>query len=398
MDKTDELLTRRVDKIYPSKEEFKKVLAGGKKIKLYQGFDPSTPNLHIGHLVGLLKLAEFQRLGHEVIFLIGDFTGMIGDPGGKDSARRKMTREEVLANAQTYKRQAGKILDFEGENPVKILFNSEWNNKLKFADALEIFSFVTTSQLIERDMFARRMKKGGEVWFHELCYPIIQGYDSVAMEVDLEIGGTDQMFNMMMGRTLLKKLKNKEKYVLTTPLLVDSEGNKIGKTEGNTIDLVDNPADLYGKIMSLPDSAIIPCFTQITKTPLVEIDKIKKDLEQADFNPMVAKKKLAWELTAMVNSKDEANKAEKEFERTVQKGQAPSEVNEWKTDKRKWGVIDLLVEAKLCSSKSEAKRLFKQGGVKIDNNRLGPTDLTIEVLDGMILQAGKRKFLKIKLS
>jgi len=397
MDKIDELLSRRVEKIYPSKKALEKLLRSGKKIKLYQGFDPSTPNLHIGHLVGLLKLSEFQKLGHEVIFLIGDFTGIIGDPSGKESTRKKMTRKEVLANAQTYKEQAEKILDFKGSNPVKILFNSQWNSQLRFADVLELFSHVTTSQLIERDMFRQRIKKGKQIWLHELCYPIIQGYDSVAMDVDLEIGGTDQMFNMMIGRTLVKKVKNKEKFVLTTPLLTDSRGSKIGKTEGNAINLKDEPADFYGKIMSLPDSAIIACFTLITEAPLDEIEKMEKDLARSDFNPMVLKKKLAFELTAMVNSKERAEKAQLQFEKTVQKGQLPSDIREWETKNKSWNVIDLLVETKMCPSKSEAKRLVKQGGIKVDGKKLGLWRLTIEVSDGMIVQAGKRRFLKIKL-
>lgn len=397
MGKINQLLERRVEKIYPSKEEFKKVLEKGRKIKLYQGFDPSTPNLHIGHLVGLLKLRDFQRQGHKVIFLIGDFTGMIGDPSNKDSVRRKMTRDEVLENAKTYKKQVEKILDFKGENPIKILFNSQWNSKLRFGDVLELFSQVTCQQLIERDMFQKRMRKGEEVWLHELCYPMIQGYDSVFMEVDLEIGGTDQMFNMMIGRTLLKKIKNKEKFVLTTPLLVDSQGRKIGKTEGNAINLSDKAVDFYGKIMSLPDEAIIPCFKLITDVDLKEIEKIEKKLGKNNFNPMEAKKRLAWELTKMVKSEKEADKAEKEFEKTVQKKKMPSKVKKWRADKKGWKVVDLLVESNLCPSKSEARRLIFQGGVKIDGRKIAPTDLKIEVFDGMIVKAGKRKFVEIRL-
>jgi len=394
MDKIDQLLTKRVERIYPTKQELEKVLRSGKKIKLYQGFDPSSANLHIGHLVGLLKLAEFQEMGHEVIFLIGDFTGMIGDPTGKGSARRKLTKEEVLTNAREYRKQAEKVLNFEGENGVKILFNSSWNEKLSFGDVLELFSNVTVNQLVERDMFQERFKKGGEIWFHELCYPIIQGNDSVAMKIDLEIGGSDQMFNMMMGRHLVKKILNKEKYVLTTPLLCDEKGNKVGKTEGNAINLADKPEEFYGKVMAIPDEAIVPCFEMITRVVDGEVEKIRKEMKEG-VNPMKVKKKLAYELTKMLNGENEAKRAEEYFEKIVQKKDLPNEVGEVEIEKGKVDVIKLMIKNKLVRSNKEGKRLVEQGGVSINGTRLDTGSLTIEVVDGMILKIGKRKYIKL---
>src|SRR3989344_3264869 len=253
MDAITELLIRRVNTILPSQEELTKTLKSGKKLRLYQGFDPSSPDLHIGHLVGLLQLKAFQDLGHEVIFLIGDFTAMIGDPTDKTAARTKLTRDQVLANAQTYKDQAGKILDFSGKNPVKMKFNSEWLDPLKFADIIELASNFTVQQMIERDMFQERIKQEKPIFLHELLYPLMVTYDAIAMNVDLEVGGTDQLFNMMVGRPLIKHINNKDKFVITTKLLTDSQGTKIGKTTGNAINLFGNPNNLFGQIMSLPD-------------------------------------------------------------------------------------------------------------------------------------------------
>jgi tyrosyl-tRNA synthetase len=252
MDKIEELLTRGVDSVYPTKEDLEKVLRSGKKLKLYQGFDPTGTQLHIGHMVGFRKLRQWQDLGHEVIFLIGDGTGQAGDPSGKLKAREKFsTREELRENAKDYVMEAGKIVRFVGENPVKILYNGDWLNKLGLTDILEIFGHLSVQQLIERDLFQERMKQNQSINMREFIYPALQGYDSVAMEVDLELGGSDQLFNMLVGRQLVKDYLNKEKFVMTTPILADSEGRKIGKTEGNVIGLTDEPSNLFAQIMAV---------------------------------------------------------------------------------------------------------------------------------------------------
>src|SRR3990167_9158818 len=257
MDKVGELLTRGVNQIIPSKDELEDVLRSSKKLRVYQGFDPSTAQLHIGHMIGLRKLRQWQELGHEVIFLIGDFTGRIGDPTGRSETRPILSKETVEKNAKTYKEQAGKILQFSGNNPVTIKFNSEWLDKLSAAKILNLYSQVTYQQIIKRGMFKKRLEKNEDISFNEIAYPILQGYDSVAMDIDVEVGGRDQLFNMMIGRDLMHKMKHKNKFVMTTQLLVDSQGNKIGKTEGNAIALTDTPQKIFGAIMNVPDDVIV---------------------------------------------------------------------------------------------------------------------------------------------
>src|SRR3989338_6338616 len=272
-DKITELLTRGVDKIYPSREALEETLRSGKKLRLYQGFDPTGDKLHIGHMVGRRKHRQWQDLGHEVIFLIGDGTGEAGDPTGKKKTRERFfTSKELRANAQGYLTQASKIVRFYGPNPIKILYNGDWLNKLTKTDILNIAEHFSVQQLIERDMFQERLKNGESINLREFLYPLLQAYDSVEMEVDLELGGTDQTFNMLAGRDLLKAMKGKEKFVMTTPLLADSNGVKIGKSEGNVIGLTDPAPNLFGKIMALGDDSIIPLFTLLTGVPIQEIN------------------------------------------------------------------------------------------------------------------------------
>jgi len=397
MDKIDELLTRRVEKIYPSKEALEKVLRSGKKIRLYQGFDPSTPNLHIGHLVGLLTLRQFQKLGHKVIFLIGDFTGAIGDPTGKiKGARPQLSEKQVFENAQTYKHQAKMILNFSGENPVEIKNNSQWLNKLSAIEAARLMRHLTYSQVIKRDMFQQRMKEGKDILISEFFYPFLQAYDSVRMDVDLEVGGSDQMFNMLVGRDLMKKLKRKEKFVITTQLLVDSEGKKMGKSDGNALNIASQPDIFFGEVMNLADSCIAPCFKLITETPLSQVEKIEKALK-TNKNPMIFKKQLAFELLKMLHSEKEAKKAQNKFEQVFQKRKLPEEAPVFKTKKKNWKIIDLLIETKLVSSRGEAKRLINQKAVEINRSPITDHRSPITIKSGHILKVGKRRFIKILL-
>lgn len=391
MDAIDHLLSRGVDTIYPSREALEGVLRSGKKLTLYQGFDPTGTQLHIGHAVALRKLRQFQDLGHHVIFLIGDFTAMIGDPSGKYSERKVLTREEVVENAKTYKQQAGRILRFDGENPVEIKYNSHWLSKMSAIEFLQLSHLLSVQQVIERNMFQVRLKKGQDLFMNEVLYPVLQAYDSVSMDVDLEIGGEDQMFNMMMGRKLMRKMKGKEKYVMTMPLLTDASGIKIGKTEDNVIGLTDTPADFYGKIMSLSDDAIIPCFTLLTDVPENTLHDMKDRMTGGD-NPMTYKKQLAFELTKQLNSEKEAKAAQEEFETRFQEGKITRATLPTKTVASVF-ILDVLTETGLASSKSEAKRLIDQRAVRVNTNTIENTkDQSIK--PGDILEVG-RKAVKI---
>lgn len=388
MDKIEEVLTRGVAEVLPTKEGLVK-LVKEKKITLYQGFDPTGAQLHIGHAVGLRKLAQFQALGHKVIFLIGDFTGMIGDPSGKSTERKVLTREEVLENAKTYKEQASRILKFDGENPVEIKYNSEWLGKMSAIEFLQLSHNLTYAQVIERDMFQERIKKSQDVYMNEFLYPFMQAYDSVAMDVDLEIGGQDQKFNMLMGRKLMRNILHKEKYVLTLPLLTDSKGTKIGKTEGNVIGLTDPANEFYAKIMALSDDSIVNCFTILTDKPVDEIKQIEKDIAGGK-NPFEFKKQLAFELTKWLNSEKEALEAQKHFEKTFQE-RAP-EFN-IKVDAGS-SLVKTIIPFTNRQSASAAKELIKQGAVDVNGQKA--TEGSIELKTGDEIKVGERTFLKVK--
>lgn len=392
MDKIDELLTRGVDKIYPSKEELEKILRSGKKLRIYQGFDPTSPQLHIGHMVGLRKLRQWQELGHEVIFLVGDFTATIGDPSGKDTARVPITHEQILKNAKTYRNQASKILRFDGKNPVQIKFNSEWLGKISASELLKLARNITHSQLVERDMFQNRFKKQKDIYLNELLYPLMQAYDSVAMDVDVEVGGSDQTFNMLIGRKLMRNLKQREKFVMTTPLLTDAQGQKIGKTEGNVIALTDKPEDLYAKIMALGDDVITKGFEYLTDLPMDEVSQISEDLRRGK-NPISYKKKLAFEIVKQLNSHEEAHKAQEDFEQSVQNKEKSSDVRNIVTEHKGEDLSRIAIKKGLVASNSEWKRLVTQGGIKVNNKQL---KIANEVLSEEITLQRGRKVIKIK--
>ena len=377
MDKIDELLTRGVENIYPNRESLEKVLRSGKKLRLYQGFDPSMPSLHLGNLVGVQKLCQFQELGHKVIFLIGDFTGMIGDPTDKSATRQMLTLEKTTENAKTWVSQIDKILQFDGPNPVKIMRNSDWNNKLNFEDVIKLASNFTLQQMIERDFFQERIKAGKPIFLHEFLYPLVQGYDSVAMNVDLEVGGNDQMFNLMAGRTLMASLKHKEKFCLTTKLLVDNAGSKVGKTAGNALFLAATPNDLFGGIMSFPDEVLGSAFELLTKIPMERVP--------TSGHPMELKKQLAHEIVSELHSNDEADRAQENFEKTFQKREV-GEAQEIKAES-----VDDLISKGIVASRSEWKRLVDQGAVELDGNIIKVSN---ELKPGTY-RIGKKIFVKI---
>jgi len=391
LDKIKEILEKGVERIYPSKEALEKVLKSGKRIRLYCGFDPTSPALHLGNAIQIRKLAQFQKLGHEVIFLIGDFTAIIGDPTDKTAARKRLSKEQIQKNLKNYKKQAGKILKFSGKNPAKLMFNSKWNNKLKPEKLIDLGFNFSVQQMLVRDMFQERLKKDEQILLSEFLYPLFQAYDSVVMDVDLEIGGNDQTFNMLRGRNLMRKLKNKEKFVLTNKLLTDAQGQKMGKTEGNMINLDEKPKEMFGRIMAWPDSLIIPGFELCTDLSMDEISKIRAQKN----NPRDDKARLARQIVSIHHSKSAAIKAEREFNRVFKEKKAPSQLESYKLSARKLSILELLVKTKLALSKSEAKRLISQGAVKLNNKIIKNWKKKITPTKGVILRVGKKKFIKL---
>lgn len=384
-------LARSVENIFPSVSKLADALASGNRLTVYVGVDPTGPSLHLGHAIELRKLAELQRMGHRVILLIGDFTAMIGDPTDKMAVRKQLTREEVLENCKAYKKQASVLLDFDGPNAVEMRFNAEWLGKMSFAEVLDLASHFTVQQMAERDMFAKRLAEGKPVHLHEFLYPLMQGYDSVAMDVDLEIGGNDQTFNMLAGRDLQRSLKNREKFVLACKLLTDPSGKKMGKTEGNMITLADTPVDMFGKVMSWTDGMIIPGFELCTDVPMHEIREMAAVMSKGE-NPMAYKLALAKEIVATLISPQDAQDAAAHFSTVHQKQEIPDDMPEISLT-GPMNIIDALVYSKLVSSKSEARRQLDQGAIKVDHAVIDTVECMVQ--PGQILQKGKRFFVRL---
>jgi len=396
---SNQLLEKNIDSIYPSRDALEAKLKSDKQLKIYLGIDPTSPEIHIGNAIALWKLKEFQSAGHTVILLVGDFTGMVGDPSDKTATRKKLTREEVLTNAKTYKDQASKILNFSGKNPARLEFNSAWLSKLTFEDIIELSANFTVQQMIERDMFQKRLEEKKPIGIHEFLYPLMQGYDSVAMDIDIELGGTDQAFNMLIGRTLMKIIKSKEKFVLTLPLLEGTDGRKMSKSYDNTIALNDSPNNMYGKIMSLKDELIVKYFELCTDMEEKDLKHSKHQLEDKSVNPMDLKKKLAFEITKRYHGKSEAEKAEKEFVRVFQKRGGPSEIQEITLSKSILPIsyAALANASGATPSVSAAVSLSENRGLKVDRNIItDPREMFSEPSSmGTVIDIGKRKSVKI---
>ncbi len=387
----DELLNRGIENIFPNREFLKSKMMKGERVTLYLGIDPTGPTLHMGHVIPILKLAKFQKLGHQIIHLMGDFTAMIGDPTDKTATRKKLSHKEVMKNLKEYKKQASKFISFSGSNKALFKFNSKWLAKMKFGEVLDLASEMTVEQMLKRDMFARREQEGKPIYIHEFLYPLMQGYDSVVMNVDGEIGGNDQTFNMLTGRDLLKSLKNKEKFVVATKLLVDSSGVKMGKTENNMISLDQAPSEMFGKVMSWGDGLIIPGFEIITDVSLSDIETMKADLGSGK-NPRDMKVKLAKEIVKMYHGAKEADKAEQSFVNTFQKKEIPEDIEEFGGEGR---AVDVLVSSNSADSISAARRLFDAGAVTdmTTNKKLTQND---KFESGHVYKIGKHRFIKIK--
>jgi tyrosyl-tRNA synthetase len=387
-----EILSRGVAEVLPSAESLPKLMAT-KKIRVYLGIDPTGSLLTLGHSVVLRKLQQFAEAGHEVILLIGNGTVKIGDPTGRDSTRPELTDAQIEENFKDWQAQASKILDF---SKIKILHNGDWLDKLTYADMVKLLAKTTVQQLIERDMFQDRLKNGLPIFGHEIIYPLLQGYDSVAMDVDLEIGGTDQTFNMMMGRTLQKAYNNHEKWVLTTPIINGTDGRKMSKSYGNFVALTEAPNEMFGKLMSISDSMIIDYFTLLTDTSVKEINEMANKIKQGE-NPMELKKKLALTITQMYHSAKEAAAAQEHFEKTVQSNELPDEMTEVKVNVATIRLDELV---KLClpqESNSNIRRLIEQGAVKLMPAGNKPTNFAeiVSLSSIEVIRIGKRKYFKL---
>ncbi|PIQ76530.1 tyrosine--tRNA ligase [Candidatus Peregrinibacteria bacterium CG10_big_fil_rev_8_21_14_0_10_49_24] len=384
----NQLLTRAVAKALPE-ELAKKKLASGEKLRIYWGIDPTGGRIHMGHSVPLRKMQQFAKAGHHVTLVIGSFTAMIGDPSDKDALRKRLTRNDVQKNFESYKEQAAKILDF---SKIEIRYNHEWLEKLTFEEVVELASHFTVQQMLERDNFEKRIKSGKPVYIHEFMYPLMVGYDSVVLDVDCEIGGTDQEFNMLAGRTLQTAFGKRDKFVLTTKLIEGTDGRLMSKTYDNCVYINDAPGDMFGKILSMKDELItlyMECCTDIPESEIAATEKAMKNGE----NPKDFKVRLAKEIVTMYHSAQDATNAAEEFERVFKGGGLPDNMPE-ATAKKGSVLIDVLVREGLVASKSDARRLVEQGGIKLNDTPINSIDATVE--DG-IVRVGKRKFLSLKI-
>lgn len=390
--KTLHTLNRGVETILPSTDSLAKLMSE-KKMRVYLGIDPTGSLLTLGHSVVLRKLQQFAELGHDVILLIGNGTVKIGDPTGKDSTRPELTDEVIEENFKTWKEQASKVLDF---SKIKVVHNGDWLDKLTYSDMLKLMAKTTIQQLMERDMFQKRLQEGKPVHGHEIMYPLLQGYDSVEMDVDLEIGGSDQLFNMMMGRHLQKEYNNREKWVLTTPLINGTDGRKMSKSYGNFVALTENPIDMYGKLMRVADSEIMTYFTVLTDISDDSISSMQNAIDTGE-NPMQFKKRLAFEITRMYHDEAAAIQAEEFFERTIQNNQIPEDIPPISVIDSRLSVIDLLKIALPNESASNLRRLIEQGAVELLPSSEKPTDpyQIIDTANVEVIRVGKRRYFRI---
>ncbi|MCE7897636.1 tyrosine--tRNA ligase [Candidatus Microgenomates bacterium] len=388
---TNDLLTRGVENIIPNQAKLQALLDSGRKLNIYIGIDPTATRIHIGHAVPLRKLNEFASLGHNVTFLIGDFTALIGDTSDKDTERPILTSEEIKANFVSYKKLAEKVLDF---NKVKVVYNSEWLSKLTFTDIVKLSQHFSAGDFVGRELIKKRLNAGKHVGLHELLYPVMQGYDSYHLDTDIQLGGTDQTFNMQAGRILQKDLRGKESFIIANGFLEGTDGRKMSKSWGNAIWLDDEPNEMYGKVMSLKDELIINYFTLATSVSREQIADYEASLKDG-ANPMDLKKALAHQIVLELHDENAANAAAEYFQKTVQNKELPQEIE---TVEIASGISAsaMLFSQVFNVSKSESKRIIEQGGAHINDKKITNINENVDVVDNMVLKFGKRKIKKIK--
>ncbi|MDR7415403.1 MAG: tyrosine--tRNA ligase [Armatimonadota bacterium] len=383
-----------------SEEELLEKLREGRPLRVKLGLDPTAPDIHLGFAVVLRKLRQFQDLGHEAILVIGDFTALIGDPSGKKQTRPMLTPEEVERNAATYRAQYSRILDPER---TRVVFNSQWLAPMRFADVIRLASKVTVARVMERDDFTERWREGIPIGLHELLYPLCQAYDSVALRADVELGGTDQKFNLLMGRNLQREFGQAPQVAFLMPLLPGLDGvEKMSKSLGNYIGIAEPPQEMYGKVMSLPDALMPTYFALCTELPEEEIRTLVEGLERGAVHPRDAKRRLAREIVRLWHGEEEARDAEEAFDRVFARKELPEQIPEVSLRgselvEGRMPIVQLVVRAGLASSRSEARRLVLQGGVRVDGTRLDDPEARVEVREGMVLRVGKRRFARIRL-
>ena len=382
------------------REKLKEARQENRPLRVKLGLDPSAPDIHLGHTVVLEKLRQFQELGHRVVLIIGDFTGRIGDPSGRSKTRPALGEEEVRKNAKTYQEQFSRILDPE---QTELVFNSKWLSQLKFEEVLSLASRYTVARMLERDDFASRYRQNKPIGIHEFFYPLMQGYDSVAIEADIELGGTDQKFNLLVGRVLQREFGQSPQVVMMLPLLEGLDGNeKMSKSLDNYVGIDEKPAEIYGKLMSLADELLLSYFQLVTAITPGELEELKEKLERGELHPKEAKKDLARRVVSRYHGQEAAVKAEREFERVYEEGFLPEEMPVFKLQpgdlqEGKVWIVRLISRSGLVDSNSQARRLIKQGAVSLDGELINEIDLDLPVEDGMVLKIGKKRFARLSL-
>ncbi len=393
-----DVIRRGAEEIIPEDELVKKIeksIKDNKSLNVKLGCDPSRPDLHLGHSVVLRKLRQFQDLGHKAILIIGDFTGMIGDPSGRSMTRPSLTIEETRKYGESYYEQATRILSTEN---IRMVYNSEWLGTMTFADVIQLAGKYTVARMLERDDFLQRYKEGAPIGIHEFLYPLAQAMDSVAIESDIELGGTDQKFNLLVGRDIQREFEMEPQVILTVPLLTGTDGSeKMSKSLNNYIGITEPPNEIYGKTLSIPDKLIYTYFMLTTDVSLEKLEEVKKLLSEEKSNPRDLKRELARTLVRMYHNEEAAKSAEEEFDRIFIKKDIPDDIKEvaLKMSNDGFGIVDLMLETSLVSSKSEARRLIQQGGVKVDNIKIADVNKRINKQEAFIVQVGKRKFIKV---
>jgi len=387
MTNVNDILTRGVENIIPNKDKLQQLLKSGKKLNIYLGIDPTATRIHIGHAVPLRKLNELAKLGHTVKFLVGDFTALIGDTSDKDTERPVLTTEQIHVNFETYKKQAEKVVDF---SKIEVVYNSSWLKELKFEDIIKLTQHFSAGDFTSRELIKKRLEGGKHVGLHELLYPVMQGYDSYFMDTDIQLGGTDQTFNMQAGRVLQKDLRSKESFIIANGFLTGTDGRKMSKSWGNGIWLDDEPSEMYGKVMSLKDDSIINYFTLATIIDLDKIKEIETKLTAGD-NPMTFKKQLAHQIVTELHNSKLADSAQKFFETTIQNKEIPEEIVELKIDSHT-SILEALKISGLGVSNGDIKRTLEQGGVELSGLKI--TDPTT-IINAGLLKFGKRTYRKL---